>query len=423
MEWMTEWREAVHSPRMKKRISHLSPLFILFLAALSSLPPFATDMGLPAIPQIAKGLGTTQDLAAMTLTLFLFGFAGAPILYGPLSDHYGRKPVLLFGCTLFAAMGLACAFTSSIEWLLIFRFFQGAGAGAGSVMVMAIVRDLFDGKESRKLLSYVSVVTILAPMIAPTVGSLLLQVSSWRVIYGVLGVGGVGLVGLVVFGYEESRSRSLGVPFSTRQSLASYAAALRNHTFRGYVMMRALGFAGLFAYVTGSPLVMMDALGLSTGLYGFLFAMTAFGIMCGSFLSGRLSYHDVDPDRILLWGMGLPAIASILLVAVTLTGHASVPTMMPLLVTITFCLGLTGPAITQGALQPMKDIAGVASAFLNSVQMFTGAVMGSIVAWLYPQLGILAMTGGVMAGTVSALLAYMLVVRTGGRAETSRNSM
>ena len=173
------------------KISKESFVFTLFLGCLGMLPPLAIDMGLPALSAIGSELKTTDSATALTITLFMVGFAVTPVAYGPLSDRYGRRPLLLFGCALFALAGLGCSMSPTIPSLLFFRFIQGAGAGGGSALIMAVVRDLFEGNEARARLSYVNIVRTIAPMIAPTIGALVLTSFGWRSIYGLLSAGGL----------------------------------------------------------------------------------------------------------------------------------------------------------------------------------------------------------------------------------------
>lgn len=145
--------------------------FTLLLGALSMLPPFSIDMGLPALSIMAQSLGTTSAGASLSLSVFMLGFALAPLCYGPLSDRYGRRPLLLVGCAVFVAAGVGCAASGSLPILLFWRFIQGAGAGAGFVLVLAVIRDTFEGAAARARLSYVTLVMGVAPMVAPKIGA------------------------------------------------------------------------------------------------------------------------------------------------------------------------------------------------------------------------------------------------------------
>ena len=392
------------------RIRPSSFAFTLLLGTLSALPPLSIDMGLPALSLMAQTLGTTSAGASLSLSLFMLGFALGPLVYGPLSDRYGRRPLLLIGCGVFLTAGVGCAASGTLTALLTWRFIQGAGAGAGSVLVMAIIRDLFEGVVARTRLSYVSLVTGVAPMIAPTMGAWVLAVSHWRAIYATLAAGGLVLLVAVAFGLEESAPRGK-TALSMRGLRHSYARVLGHRLSFGYSLLNAFSFGCCFAYISGSPLVLMDVLGVSTSVYGTCFALTALAMMTGAFVNGRLSARGTSAARLLTLGLAIASGASTLLVLVTLGGVASVATLLPLFALNNFSLGLITPNATHGALHPMPDIAGVASAVLSGLRMLLGATASALVAFLFNGQSAIAVTG-VMAGFAFASLAvYLLVVR------------
>jgi len=178
--------------------------FTVFLGGLGALPPLSIDMGLPALTSIGKALHCSDAAAALTLSLFLAGFAIAPVAGGPLSDRFGGRPILLGGCLIFTLAALGCTLAPSIELLLFFRLIQGIGSGSAAVLSMALIRDLFEGSEARAKLSYVNILRSFAPMIAPTLGAWLFTVADWRWIYGVLTIGGIIILAVTYFGFSES---------------------------------------------------------------------------------------------------------------------------------------------------------------------------------------------------------------------------
>src|SRR3984885_1089250 len=179
-------------------------LFALFLGALAALPPISIDMALPALGSIAHSLHVTPGMAQLTLSFFMAGFALSPIVYGPLSDRYGRRPMLLLGLVLFTLGGFACAVSGSLNLLLLARFVQGAGAGSGMSLAMAMVRDLFIGKKAQGRLAVITVVTNSAPMIAPALGAALLSHLGWRAIYIATGLCGLLLLSTILFSLQET---------------------------------------------------------------------------------------------------------------------------------------------------------------------------------------------------------------------------
>ncbi len=365
------------------RIRPDSLLFILLLSALGGITPLSIDMGLPAFGAIGDSLHVPAGTAGFTLSFFLAGFAFGPLVFGPLSDRFGRRPVLLGGCGLFALAALGCALAPSLPMLLFWRLLQGIGAGAGATLSLAIVRDHFDGATARVRLSYVSTVQTMAPMIAPTLGALILAAAGWRTIYGFLSLAGFLLVAAILFGFEESHRAIDAKALRPRQIVANYARVLGHPLCLGYTLVAAFNFGCLFTYVASSPLVMIGVFGVSPTVYGWTFASTALGIMAGAFINGRLSKRGVPAGALLTGGLVVSLLATSALVAISHTSFAAVETVLPLLIVNTFCSGLVNPNATQGVLHPMPEIAGVASAVLASARMFIGTLATILVSFLF----------------------------------------
>lgn len=399
----------------KMRIRPHSLSFTILLGMLAALPPLSIDMGLPAFPAIGASLNASSGSVGLTLSLFMAGFAIAQLLFGPLSDRYGRKPILLIGCGLFALAGLACATAPSINTLIAWRLVQGAGAGAGMVVTLATVRDLFDGGAARAQLSYVNLVMSVAPMIAPTIGGWVLVLANWRAIYGVLALGGFLLVLTVAFGLSESLPNPDLTAIQPHRLIKNYTRILTNPICLGYALVNALNFGCMFAYVAGSPLVMLEVFGVSTTTYGWLFASTAFGIMVGSFLNGRLSLRGVLPSRLLIVGLVTATISAVALAIVSVTGIAQVSTLMPLLILNTFCRGIISPNAMHGAIQPVPESAGVAAAVVGFLQMLSGAVASGLVAFLYDGKTAIAMSSLMAIFAIASLAAYIALARPAER--------
>jgi DHA1 family bicyclomycin/chloramphenicol resistance-like MFS transporter len=259
-----------------------SVAFIILLSALGGLTPLSIDMGLPALGAIGHSLRVSPASAALTLSLFLVGFAFGPVVLGPLSDRFGRRPILLAGCVLFAVAGIGCALAFSLPVLLFWRLLEGIGAGAGSTLSVAIVRDLFDGATARARLSYVATVGSIAPMIAPSLGAIVLAWLGWRAIYGFLATAGLFLFAAVLLGFAESHPKIDATALHPKTLAANYARIFRNRICLGYTLVAALNFGCMFSYISSSPLVMMGVLGVSPTYYGWTFAATAVGIMAGA---------------------------------------------------------------------------------------------------------------------------------------------
>lgn len=390
--------------------------FTLFLAGLGVLPPLSIDMGLPALSIIADNLHTSDPASAMTLSLFLLGFAIAPLFCGPLSDRHGRRPVLLFGCAAFALAALGCTFAPTIEILLFCRAIQGLGSGAATVLSTALVRDLFEGHEARHRLAQVGVMRSFAPMIAPTLGAWILSFANWRTIYGTLSVLGSLLFLVVYFGFIESAKLNK-TPLTVRALWSEYKQVFTHRQSAGYAAMSALYFGAMFTYVTNSPLLMMKHFGLSKQTFGIMFAGTALGIMAGAFVNGQLSKRKVPAKVSLYAGLILSTTAVVLNVLLTAAGMATPQSLFPGLFAFTFSAGLLAPTTAHGCIEPLPEIAGVVSAVMACTQMVVGAIGGMIVSSVYDEQSAWAMTSIMLLFVLSSGSTYLLIVRPVTRLE------
>jgi len=394
------------------RIRPDSAAFVLLLASLSALPALATDMALPALAAIGLDLRVSASSAALTLSLFLAGFAIAPLAYGPLADRYGRRPIVLFGGVLFTLASAACALAPNLASLLVFRVLQGVGAGAGSVMSLTIVRDLFQGHVARARLSYVASMRIVAPMIAPTLGSWVMYFAGWRSIYGAMALAGMASTAAVYLGMDETRpAHAPATRISVGALLRTYARVLSNPVCLGNTLVNALTFGCQFAYITGSPLLMMQLLGMSPQAFGVVFAMTAFGIMAASLINGRLNSRGIAPHKLLWTGLALSSSTSVALAVLGFADALSAWSLVPLLMLNTFSFGMIAPNASHAAVEPLPEVAGAASAVVSCLMMAVGALSGSLVTLLYDGHSARAITGIMAVCTLSALSLYAFWVR------------
>jgi DHA1 family bicyclomycin/chloramphenicol resistance-like MFS transporter len=397
---MQRWRLAPHSI-----------LFAVFLGALAALPPISIDMALPALVNIASTLHASASQAGLTLSLFMAGFAVGPIVYGPLSDAKGRKPTLLLGLALFTVGGIVSAVAPSIAVLLGARLVQGIGAGAGMTVALAIVRDLFEGNAMQHRLAAITVVANVAPIVAPSIGVGLLAAIEWRGIYGVMAVCGLVAALATWAGLTESAPQRSG-SFAVSGLLNGYRRVLTHRAVLGHILINGFGFGWMFAYVAGSPLVLLHVLHVRPIIYAAMFAMTGAGIVAGAAVNGFIAARGFESRRILATAICTTLAATLGLIALSVLHRASLLTIMPLLVASTFCFGLAAPSAARGALDPVPELAGVAGGLLTSIQMLCGAASSSFVALLFPVLGIYSMSGVMIA---CALLAGMVWIWLGQR--------
>src|SRR6202140_2091894 len=327
--------------------------FTLLLGFLVARPSFGIDMSLPALTAMGAALGVAPEQAGLMMSLFMLGFVVAPLFYGPASDRYGRKPIVVFACMLFVIAGIGCALAQSRPTLLMWRVVQGAGAGASMTIALAIIRDLFEGQAARTKLSDVTIATMIVPMIAPTAGAALLALGGWRVIHAVLAGVGLFLLLAMLLGFAESARINPANRLVPSVIARNYLRVLMHPLCLGYILVSSAAFGALFAYVSGSSLFLINVVGLRPNQYGLVFAATSLGIMAGALLNGRLSAWGVVPRYPLTIGLAPAAVPPMLLLMMTLADWMPLALVISLLVLGTFAFGLIAPNAMQGAMQPL----------------------------------------------------------------------
>ena len=385
--------------------------FTAFLGGLSALSALSIDMALPSLALIQSDFGASQSQAAAAIAIFLAGFSTAPLAVGPLADRFGRKPVMLAGLALFTLCAVGCALASSIGALLGFRLIQGFGAGAVGILPRAIIRDLFEGRESRLQIAAVSLVFSVAPLIAPTIGAGILAVGSWRMIYFLLtGVGGVlAAAGFALF--KESHPVDMRRSLQPATIVAGYRRALTSRMCVGFAIVNGLVFAGLFAYVNTSPLLFIEGYGVSKAGFAGLFAITASGVIVGSSLNNGLLRLHARPKAVLDAALALATLAGLVLLAIGVAGVGS-PLIVALPVMLYISLfGLVFPNASHEAVHPLPEIAGVASAVLVTVQMLFGALGGATAAAHYRNASPLSIGLVMSIGALGAAALYAFWLR------------
>ncbi|EGB14435.1 drug resistance transporter, Bcr/CflA subfamily [Pseudodesulfovibrio mercurii] len=354
---------------MRKRgLAHLA-----ILAGISTLPPLSIDMNLPAIPDIEATFGVARGQGSLTLSLFLLGFACAPLLGGPLSDRFGRKPVLMTALLLDTLAAFACTVHGSFHFLLLSRLIQGIASGVCILAPLAILRDTMTGPEARKQFSAIMFVGGVAPLAAPLLGGLILLYTGWSAIYAVQGLLGLSLFVLVALLVPESLPPDRRNTVGAAKLLGGYATIFRSPQFLGYALPQALGFGCLFSYIAGSPAFVLGEMHLSEQAYSLVFALTSFGVMVGAFLSGLVGRREIRVDRILAVSLGVMTLAAGSVFVLTWYHAPELPLLLPPLFLVMACFGVLQPNAMSEAVAPWGHMAGTASGAINSLQMLTGA--------------------------------------------------
>lgn len=346
------------------------------LGLLTALGPLSTDMYLPSLPDISVKLAATTAQTQLTLSFFLLGFAAGQVVYGPFSDRFGRRPVLLAGLAIYLVATAACAFSTSIEMLTAARFLQAFGASGPIVLARAVVRDLYEGPRAGRELARMGTVMGLVPALAPLLGGVLQTSFGWRASFIVALLGGFALVGAVVFLLPETlRSRSQA-SLSPVGILRGFFTLLGHRGYRVYVGLSSLAYGGLFSFISGSSFVLQGSYGLGEIAYSLSFAGPVLGFIAGTILARRLVVSR-GLDGVIGIGVACLSAGGVLMAALVAAGVAS-----SLAITIPMALyccgvGLVMPQAMAAAMQPYPDRAGAASSFLGLIQMTSAAVVGA----------------------------------------------
>jgi DHA1 family bicyclomycin/chloramphenicol resistance-like MFS transporter len=345
----------------------------IILGLLSAIGPFAIDMYLPALPSIGTSLHANAATVQLSLTVFFIAVGGGQLLYGPLSDMYGRKLPLYVGLTLFCIGSLICALAPNAEMFLLGRFVQGLGACGGMVIPRAVVRDLHSGVEATRLMSLLMLVFSISPLLAPLTGSFVIQVAGWRgVFWMVLGAAVIGFGILTTL--KESRPVAARANSSLASAFHSYRSLLADRHFMGTVLIGTCGMASFFLYLSNSPYVMIEHYHLSPRGFSLLFSVNAASFFIAAQFNGRLAMRMGLKALVRRASTGF-ALAMLLLLGLFAAGIDHLVLMVALLCCAYACLGMTVPTATILALDDHGAIAGTASSLIGTLQFGLGSIV------------------------------------------------
>jgi len=357
----------------------------LLLASLTGLTSLSIDMSLPAMPQLQESFGAGVSSVQLTLSIFLAGFALGQVVCGPLSDRWGRRPVLLAGLSLFVLAGFVCAGSSSLPMLVASRFVQGAGASVGPVVARAIVRDRFDSRRAASVLSQMTQVMIVAPLLAPTLGGYLLVHAGWPAIFVVLGVSGA-LMSLICWRFlpETARPSGAAEDDGKGQSVRDSLRRVLNHTpSLRHALTTCFAYAGMFAYVGSSPFVLMDGFGVAEENFGYFFALTAAALLVSATVNRTLLKRHTSSLLILRRGVFVIFAAGLSLALAAWFGVGGLAGVLAPMMVYMFGQGLVMPNATAAAMAPHGESAGVISSVMGGLQTAGGALSGYLVGAFY----------------------------------------
>lgn len=382
---------------------------IVLLAALTAFGPLSIDLYLPSLPLIAADLGAQEAGIQLTISVFLAGLCLGMLFYGPLSDRFGRRPLLLFGISLYVAASLGCALASSAESLLLYRFLQALGGAAAAVLARAVVRDLFPLTEAAKVFSLMHLVTMLATLVAPLLGSYLMLLAGWRSLFLLLLAFASVCLALVAFNLPEShplqqRGASLG------QVFRAYGQMLRAPVALGFILCMGLSFAGMFAFITASPFVYIEYFGVSPQHYGGLFALNIAGVIVATLLNARL-VSRFGTQQMLKGGTAIVALAGVALALVGGLGLGGLPAVVICILLYVSVTGLIGANCLASLLAHFPQQAGAASGLAVSLQFGLGVVFSGLVGVFHDGTAVpMSLLMGVSG--IGSLIAFKLAIRS-----------
>lgn len=366
------------------------------LASLTAVGPLSTDMYLPSLPDIARDLGASTQQVQLTISSYLIGFACGQILYGPVSDRHGRKPVLLAAVALFCAATIVCMLATSVDMLIVARIAQALGGSGAVVVTRAIVRDLYSGARAGRELSVISSVMAVAPVLAPMAGGMLQAAFGWRSIFVLLVVAGVAAFAIVWALLPETLQRR-DEAISASSMLRSYRIVISNGVFLAYLGLGCFSYAGLFAWISGASFVLQNLYGLTPLVFGFVFAIATFGYFTGTTIAARIVTR-VGLDGMIGIGSVVCAVGGLLACASIALGLTSSLSLVIPVAIFLAGFGMVLPQSIAGAITPFPERAGAASSLLGFVQQIGAALCGALVASLlgrnaWPLAGAIALMG------------------------------
>ena len=354
----------------------------VFTAAIFALLPISTDLYLPALPALRQDFGISSAQSQLTLSAFIVGFGLAQLLYGPISDRFGRRPALLAGIVLYAVASVACILAPSIHALVAARFLQGVGACSGQVMARAIVRDLYPPEQGARVFAYMTFLFGLVPLFGPLIGGILTVWFGWRATFAFLLGFSLVVLAAVWFVLAETNRNPDPAATNVRRLAANARAILGNPTFIGYSLCVTFSYCGLFSFLSASSFVIIDVLGVPTEHFGLWFMIAVVGNMVGAVACSRLA-HRLSLPRMLATAAALSFAGGSCMLALSLAGMANPWAIILPMALYMMGHGITTPVCFAAAVGPFPGMAGTASAVLGLMQLAVAAFVGQVVLRLH----------------------------------------
>ncbi|WP_314143977.1 multidrug effflux MFS transporter [Buttiauxella noackiae] len=374
--------------------------FVIILSALMAFTSLSTDIYLPAMPLMAADLHGNAEL---TITGFLIGFCIAQLIWGPLSDHFGRRLPLFIGMALFMIGSVGCALSTDITQIVFWRVFQALGACTGPMLARAMIRDLFSRTRAAQMLSTLMIIMAIAPIAGPLLGGQMIKFTSWHAIFWLLAVIG-GLMFVSLFWLPETLPEEKRVKASLPSAFRNYYALLTNTTFMRFTLCLTFYYVAAYAFITGSPFVYITYFGVEPQHYGWLFALNIVGLMSMSVINRRL-VQRYSLEVLLKFAVVTAAVAALVLAVAAKLEIGGLILIVAAVFVFFSMNGIIAATSTAAALDSVPNVAGSASAFMGSLQYGSGIISSLLLALLSDGtpwtmswiIGLFTMTSAVMA--------------------------
>ncbi len=357
---------------------HSSLSIVIILGLLAMLMPLSIDMYLPALPVIAGQFGVPAGSAQMTLSTYILGFALGQLLYGPMADSIGRKPVILGGTLIFAAAAVACALAQSIDQLITMRFFHGLAAAAASVVINALMRDMYPREEFSRMMSFVMLVTTIAPLLAPMIGGAVLVWFSWHMIFWILAVAGLLVSAMIAVFIRETLPPERRQPFHLRTTVGNFASLFRHKRVLSYMLASGFSFAGMFSFLSAGPFVYIEINHVSPQDFGYYFALNIVFLFLMTIINGRF-VRRIGALKMFRSGLWVQFVMALWMVITALLG-VGFWSLVVGVAAFVGCVSLVSSNAMAVILDEFPHMAGTASSLAGTFRFGIGAIVGALLS-------------------------------------------
>lgn len=354
-----------------------APLLMLITAFLM-MQPLSTDLYLASLPSLASGFSVPASTVQLTLSLFVIGFGGAQLIIGPMSDRFGRRPVLLCGLALYVAATILCGLAQSIDVLIAGRFLQALGCCSAVMIARAIVRDAYDPEQSVRVIAKASTWLSLAPIFGPILGSYLQVAFGWRAAFAALGIFSACVMAITFLKLPETNAHKNPQATALRGLLANYRLVLGSREFWRYALPGALSYGSIFSFISGSSFVLIQVLGVPTAWFGFCFAFGVTGYLTGTVVC-RSVLPRIGAMRTFYMGTGLSLAAGAIFLAAVTAGIAHWSLVLVAMFLTMGAHGINFPIAQSGSVSPFPRQAGTAAGLMGALYMTVAFGVGTIV--------------------------------------------